>query len=269
MSPHPELQYHQLIRLILETGEDRPDRTGTGTRGIFGHQMRFDLRDGFPLLTTKKLHIRSIVAELIWFLRGETNVKWLQEQRVSIWNEWADENGDLGPVYGRQWRQWTGPDGRTHDQIAELIRLIREQPSSRRQVVNAWNVGELDQMALAPCHCLFQTTVLHGRLHLQLYQRSCDVFLGLPFNIASYALLLILLADHVGLEPGEFVWTGGDVHIYHNHFDQVRLQIEREPYPFPTLRLLNRHERLEDYAVEDIAVEGYVAHPHIKGVVAV
>lgn len=266
---HPEQQYLDLLRRILDHGVDRSDRTGVGTRAVFGHQMRFDLADGFPLLTTKKLHFRSIAIELLWFLRGDTNVHWLHEQRVSIWDEWADAHGDLGPVYGKQWRDWLGADGQHHDQIAELVRLIRQDPDSRRQVVSAWNVGELAAMRLAPCHCLFQTAVMGGRLHLQLYQRSCDVFLGVPFNIASYALLLCILAEHCGLAPGEFVWSGGDVHLYQNHLAQARLQLERTPLPLPTLRLLRPVTALDSLAFEDFDLIAYQAHPHIKADVAV
>lgn len=231
--------------------------------------MRFNLSDGFPLVTTKKLHIRSIIYELLWFLRGETNVRYLNENKVTIWDEWADENGDLGPIYGKQWRSWDAPDGRQIDQIQNLIDEIRIRPSSRRQIVSAWNVADLPSMALVPCHCLVQTAVFDGKLHLQLYQRSCDVFLGLPFNIASYALLLSMLAQQCDLEPGEFVWTGGDVHIYRNHLEQVRLQVTREPYPMPRLRIKRRPPSIFDYNYEDFEIEGYQSHPHIKGEVAV
>ena len=269
MTDHPEVQYLDLIHRIIAEGTARPDRTGTGTLAIFGCQMRFDLSKGFPLLTTKKLHFRSIAIELLWFLRGETNIGWLNERKVTIWDEWADENGDLGPVYGKQWRDWTTGDGRHIDQIAELIRLIKLDPSSRRQIVSAWNVGDLSSMKLAPCHCLFQTTVLNGKLHLQLYQRSCDVFLGVPFNIASYALLQSLLAHQCDLEPGDFIWTGGDVHIYTNHLDQVRLQTSRDPRPFPRLNILRKPDFIDGYHFEDFEVSGYDAHPHISGKVAV
>jgi thymidylate synthase len=261
--------YHELLARILEEGVPQSDRTGVGTLSVFGHQMRFDLSKGFPLLTTKKLHIRSIVIELLWFLRGETNVGWLKENKVSIWDEWADENGDLGPVYGKQWRDWEAPDGRHVDQIAELIRLIREDPASRRQIVSAWNPGENPKMALAPCHCLFQTQVAAGKLHLQLYQRSADVFLGVPFNIASYALLTHMLAQQCGLEPGTFVWTGGDCHLYSNHLDQARLQLTREPKPLPRLEIKRRPEAIDGYAWEDFAIVGYDPHPHIAAPVAV
>src|SRR6188768_241457 len=233
-------QYHDLLERILADGAEKHDRTGTGTLSVFGHQMRFDLSAGFPLLTTKKLHIRSIIIELLWFLRGDTNVRWLQDRKVSIWDEWADESGDLGPVYGKQWRDWEAADGRHIDQIAELVALIRRDPASRRQIVTAWNPGEIGRMALAPCHCLFQTQVAAGRLNLQLYQRSADFFLGVPFNIASYALLTHMLARECGLEPGVFVWTGGDVHLYSNHVDQARLQLERDPRPLPHLVIRDR-----------------------------
>ncbi|MDQ4087864.1 MAG: thymidylate synthase [Pseudomonadota bacterium] len=261
--------YLDLLRLILDHGVEQKDRTGVGTLSRFGHQMRFDLSEGFPLLTTKKLHIRSILIELLWFLRGDTNVRWLQEQRVSIWDEWADENGDLGPVYGKQWRRWQAPDGREIDQIANLVELIKRDPASRRQIVTAWNPAELHLMALAPCHCLFQTQVAAGKLHLQLYQRSADVFLGVPFNIASYALLTHMLAQQCGLEPGTFIWTGGDCHLYLNHLDQAREQLSREPRPLPQLRILRRPAGIDQYRFEDFEISGYDAHPHIKAEVAV
>jgi thymidylate synthase len=267
-------QYLDLMARVLAEGVPQPDRTGTGTLSLFGAQMRFDLADGFPLLTTKKLHLRSIIIELLWFLRGDTNVRWLQERRVSIWNEWADEKGDLGPVYGKQWRDWEAADGRHIDQIAELVRLIRADPASRRQIVTAWNPGEIGRMALAPCHCLFQTQVTAAkdgskRLNLQLYQRSADLFLGVPFNIASYALLTHMLARECGLEPGTFVWTGGDVHLYSNHLDQARLQLAREPRPLPRLVLQDRGQDLFSYEAEDIVIEDYEPHPHIAAPVAV
>ena len=261
--------YLALMAQILDQGVDQMDRTGTGTRSLFGAQMRFDLADGFPLLTTKKLHLRSIIVELLWFLRGDTNVRWLQERKVRIWDEWADANGDLGPVYGKQWRDWEAPDGRHIDQIAELIALIKRDPASRRQIVTAWNPGELPAMALAPCHCLFQTQVAGGRLNLQLYQRSADVFLGVPFNIASYALLTHMLARECGLEPGVFVWTGGDVHLYSNHLDQARLQLTRDPRPLPRLELADRGQAIDAYEPEDFAFTGYDPHPHIAAPVAV
>lgn len=262
-------QYHDLIRRILAEGVPQADRTGVGTLAIFGHQMRFDLAKGFPLVTTKKLHLRSIIHELLWFLRGETNIRYLQEHGVSIWDEWANAEGELGPVYGKQWRDWIAADGRHIDQIAQLIDEIKHHPASRRQIVTAWNPGDLPAMALAPCHCLFQTAVTNGRLHLQLYQRSCDVFLGLPFNIASYALLLAILAQQCELEPGEFIWTGGDTHIYLNHLDQVKLQISREPYPLPRLHLKRKPTAIDGYMYEDFEILGYEAHPHIRGEVAV
>jgi thymidylate synthase len=258
-----------LMKQILDDGVEQMDRTGTGTRSIFGAQMRFDLGQGFPLLTTKKLHLRSIVVELLWFLRGDTNVRWLQDRKVSIWNEWADENGDLGPVYGKQWRDWEAPDGSRIDQIAELIALIKRDPASRRQVVSAWNPGELAAMALAPCHCLFQTQVAAGRLNLQLYQRSADFFLGVPFNIASYALLTHMLARECGLQPGVFVWTGGDVHLYSNHVEQAKLQLSREPRPLPRLVIADREQGIDSYEPEDFSFEAYDPHPHIAAPVAI
>jgi thymidylate synthase len=257
------------MRRVLDEGMPQDDRTGTGTLSVFGAQMRFDLGDGFPLLTTKKLHLRSIIIELLWFLLGHTNVRWLQERRVSIWDEWADETGELGPVYGKQWRNWETADGRHIDQIRELLELIRRDPASRRQIVTAWNPGELGRMALAPCHCLFQTQVAAGRLNLQLYQRSADLFLGVPFNIASYALLTHMLARECGLEPGTFVWTGGDVHLYSNHLEQARLQLTREPRPLPQLQIKNRGQDLFGYELEDFTVNGYDPHPHIAAPVAV
>ncbi len=262
-------QYLTLMKQIIDDGVEQMDRTGTGTRSLFGAQMRFDLAQGFPLLTTKKLHLRSIIVELLWFLRGDTNIRWLQERRVNIWNEWADESGDLGPVYGKQWRDWEAADGRHIDQIAELIALIRRDPASRRQIVTAWNPGELNRMALAPCHCLFQTQVAAGRLNLQLYQRSADFFLGVPFNIASYALLTHMLARECGLEPGVFVWTGGDVHLYANHLDQARLQLSREPRPLPTLVVADRGQAIHAYQLEDFTFEDYDPHPHIVAAVAI
>jgi thymidylate synthase len=262
-------QYLDLLERVLSEGIAQNDRTGVGTIAVFGHQMRFKLSDGFPVLTTKKLHLRSIIIELLWFLRGDTNVRWLQENKVSIWNDWADENGDLGPVYGKQWRDWESAAGKHVDQIADLISLIRRDPNSRRQVVSAWNVGELSAMKLAPCHCLFQTAVIGGKLHMQLYQRSCDVFLGVPFNIASYALLQTMLAQQCDLEVGDFVWTGGDVHIYKNHIEQVKLQLTREPYPLPGLKILRKAESIDGYHYDDFELINYQAHAHIKGEVAV
>ncbi|MBV9930274.1 MAG: thymidylate synthase [Alphaproteobacteria bacterium] len=261
--------YHALLRRILDEGVAQADRTGTGTLSVFGHQMRFDLAEGFPLVTTKKLHLRSIIVELLWFLRGDTNVGWLKERKVSIWDEWADEAGDLGPVYGKQWRDWEAPDGRHIDQIAALIDLINRDPASRRQIVSAWNPADLPKMALAPCHCLFQTQVANGRLNLQLYQRSADVFLGVPFNIASYALLTHMLAQQAGLEPGVFVWTGGDCHLYSNHLDQARLQLGRDPRPLPTLVIRRRPDAIDRYEYEDFEIVGYDPHPHIAAPVAV
>lgn len=261
--------YLDLMQRILDEGVAQQDRTGVGTLSVFGHQMRFDLSNGFPLLTTKKLHLRSIIIELLWFLRGETNVRWLQDRRVSIWDEWADDSGDLGPVYGKQWRHWEGAHGVTVDQIALLVDQINANPASRRQIVTAWNPAEIGQMALAPCHCLFQTHVANGRLSLQLYQRSCDVFLGVPFNIASYALLTHMLADQCGLEPGDFVWTGGDCHLYSNHLDQTRLQLSREPGPLPQLTIKRRAPAIDAYEYEDFVIEDYAAQPHIAAPVAV
>jgi len=262
-------QYLDLMRRVLDDGAVQMDRTGTGTRSVFGHQMRFDLSVGFPVLTTKKLHLRSIIVELLWFLRGDTNVKWLQDRRVSIWNEWADEAGDLGPVYGKQWRDWETADGRHLDQIADLVTTIRDNPSSRRQIVTAWNPGELHAMALSPCHCLFQTHVANGRLSLQLYQRSADIFLGVPFNIASYALLTHMLAQQCGLEVGDFIWTGGDCHLYLNHLEQAELQLTRTPGPLPRLEILRRPDTIDGYDESDFVLHDYVAQPHIKAPVAV
>jgi thymidylate synthase len=262
-------QYLELLSDILENGVDRPDRTGVGTRGVFGRQMKFDLREGFPLTTTKRLHVKSIIIELLWFLRGDTNVRWLQENGVSIWDEWADENGDLGPVYGRQWRSWAAPDGRTIDQIAWVRDEIIRNPNSRRLIVSAWNPADVDEMALPPCHCLFQFAVIDGRLSCQLYQRSADVFLGVPFNIASYALLTLVMARATGLEPGTFVHTLGDAHLYANHLDQARLQVARSPHPLPQLILNPLKTDLFSWDYKDFTLEGYVAHPHIKAPVAV
>lgn len=262
-------QYLDLLQRVMHEGVDRPDRTGVGTRAVFGHQMRFDLANGFPVLTTKKLHLRSIIVELLWFLRGDTNVKWLQENNVSIWDEWADERGELGPIYGKQWRDWEARDGRRIDQIAELVSLIRTDPNSRRQLVSAWNVGDLKDMKLAPCHCLMQTAVMGGKLHMQLYQRSCDVFLGVPFNIASYALLQMMLAQQCDLQAGDFVWTGGDVHVYSNHFEQVKLQLTREPRPLPTMQIKRHPASIDDYRLDDFELVDYDPHPHIKADVAV
>jgi thymidylate synthase len=265
---HPERQYLDLLSDILANGVQRGDRTGTGTLGVFGRQMRFDLAKGFPLLTTKKLHRKSIILELLWFLRGDTNVRWLQARGVSIWDEWADADGELGPVYGKQWRSWTAPDGRVIDQIAAVVESLKTTPYSRRHIVSAWNPADVDDMALPPCHCLFQFFVADGKLSCQLYQRSADVFLGVPFNIASYALLTMMVAKVVGLEPGEFVHTFGDAHLYLNHVEQAKEQLTREPYPFPTLKIADKRD-LFSFEYEDFAVEGYQAHPHIKAAVAV
>jgi thymidylate synthase len=262
-------QYLDLMQKILDEGVEQMDRTGTGTLSLFGGQMRFDLANGFPLLTTKKLHLRSIIIELLWFLRGDTNIRWLKEHKVGIWDEWADENGDLGPVYGKQWRDWEAADGGHIDQIGNLVKLINRDPGSRRQIVTAWNPGEIGRMALAPCHCLFQTQVAAGRLNLQLYQRSADFFLGVPFNIASYALLAHMLARECGLEPGTFVWTGGDVHLYSNHLEQARLQLTREPKLLPRLIMKDRGQSLFEYEPGDFAFEAYEPHPHIAAPVAI
>lgn len=253
----------------MQEGAPQNDRTGVGTVAVFGHQMRFDLAEGFPLLTTKKLHLRSIIHELLWIVRGETNIQYLKENNVSIWDEWADANGDLGPVYGKQWRRWAAGDGKEIDQLAELINLIKKDPASRRQIVSAWNPGDIPKMALAPCHCFFQTAVIAGKLHLQMYQRSCDVFLGVPFNIASYALLQLMIAQQCDLQPGTFVWTGGDVHIYQNHLEQVRLQLTREPFRLPQMKIRRRPPAIDQYKFDDFELEGYQAHPHIKGDVAI
>ena len=261
--------YLDLMRRILESGTAKGDRTGTGTRSRFGEQLRFDLAAGFPLITTKRVHLRSVIIELLWFLRGDTNVRWLHEQGVSIWDEWADEHGELGPVYGRQWRAWAAADGRSIDQISAAIELIRRDPDSRRIVVSAWNVGQLEQMRLMPCHALFQFHVAAGRLSCQLYQRSADVFLGVPFNIASYALLTHMMAQQCDLEPGEFIWTGGDCHLYANHLEQARTQLEREPFPLPQLRIHRRPPTLFDYRFEDFEIMNYQHHPAIPAPVAV
>ena len=269
-------QYEDFARHVLTVGRAKQDRTGTGTVSVFGHQMRFDLAEGFPLVTTKKVHFTSIAYELLWFLRGEGNVRWLQERGVTIWDEWADEDGDLGPVYGVQWRSWPTPDGEHVDQIAEVVRLLREEPDSRRIVVSAWNVADLPKMALQPCHALFQFHVAggdgggaRGRLSCQVYQRSADVFLGVPFNIASYALLTHMLAQQCDLEVGDLVWTGGDCHVYDNHREQIQTQLARDPYPFPTLRLRRRPASIFEYDFEDFDVVDYVHHPAIRAPVAV
>jgi thymidylate synthase len=262
-------QYLQLLSEVLENGVDRSDRTGTGTRSIFGHQMRFDLSQGFPLLTTKKLHIKSIIYELLWFLRGDTNVRWLQERGVKIWDAWADENGDLGPVYGSQWRSWPDGKGGHIDQIANIVAQIKSKPESRRHVVSAWNPAEVDEMALPPCHCLFQFYVANGKLSCQLYQRSGDVFLGVPFNIGSYALLTYMVAQVSGLEVGDFVHTFGDVHLYANHFEQAKLQLTREPKPLPRLIINPERKDIFGFEFEDFEIVDYDPHPHIKAAVAV
>jgi thymidylate synthase len=262
-------QYHDLLDRILAEGVRKNDRTGTGTLSVFGHQMRFDLADGFPLVTTKKLHVKSIVHELLWFLAGDTNVKYLRDRGVTIWDEWADDSGDLGPVYGRQWRSWPKPDGGTIDQISDLVAAIKRDPDSRRLIVTAWNPAELDKMALAPCHCLFQFYVAAGRLSCQLYQRSADVFLGVPFNIASYALLTMMVAQVTGLKAGDFVHTFGDVHLYSNHVEQARLQLGRDPRPLPRMRLEPSVKDIFGFRYEDFSLEGYEPHPHIKAPVAV
>ena len=253
----------------MANGTQKSDRTGTGTRSVFGRQMRFDLSESFPLITTKRVHFKSVALELLWFLRGDSNVRWLQERGVSIWDEWADENGELGPVYGVQWRSWPTPDGGHIDQIAKLVDGIRKNPDSRRHIVTAWNPAEVDNMALPPCHAMFQFYVADGRLSCQLYQRSADTFLGVPFNIASYALLTLMVAQQTGLAPGEFVWSGGDVHIYDNHVEQVREQLSREPYPYPQLRIRRTPESIFDYTLEDFEVLDYRHHPGIKAPIAV
>ncbi len=262
-------QYLDLMQLVLTTGTVKADRTGTGTRSLFGHQMRFDLSQGFPLITTKKCHLKSILVELLWFLRGETNVKFLHEHRVSIWDEWADEAGELGPVYGKQWRSWSCPDGKTIDQILQVQQQIRDTPDSRRLIVSAWNVADIDRMALPPCHLLFQFYVAEGKLSCQLYQRSADLFLGVPFNIASYALLTMMMAAATGLEPGEFVHTFGDVHLYNSHLEQAEMQLARTPRALPQLRIIQPRSSIVDFLFEDFELENYNPHPHIPAPVAV
>ncbi|MBK6347787.1 MAG: thymidylate synthase [Bacteroidales bacterium] len=262
-------QYHDLLRLVMETGTTRSDRTGTGTKSIFGHQMRFNLEEGFPALTTKKLHLRSIIHELLWFLKGDTNIKYLHDNKVSIWDEWADAGGNLGPVYGHQWRSWDTADGRTIDQISEVVRLIKEKPDSRRMMVSAWNPGDVDKMALPPCHVMFQFYVANEKLSCQLYQRSADIFLGVPFNIASYALLTMMMAQVTGLQPGDFVHTFGDAHIYLNHIEQVNLQLSREFRPLPKMILNPEVKDIFGFRYEDFMLEGYDPHPPIKAPVAV
>jgi len=260
--------YEDLLRDVVANGSHKSDRTGTGTTSVFGRQLRYDLSKGFPLITTKRVHFKSIALELLWFLRGDSNVRWLQERGVKIWDEWADENGDLGPVYGVQWRSWPTPDGGHVDQIQKVMQQITTTPDSRRMIVSAWNPAEIDDMALPPCHAMFQFYVADGRLSCQLYQRSADLFLGVPFNIASYAMLTMMMAQQAGLEPGDFVWTGGDCHIYDNHRDQVAEQLTREPYPYPTLSM-RRADSIFDYAYEDFDLVGYEHHPAIRGAVAV
>lgn len=262
-------QYLDLLQHILDTGVHKSDRTGTGTQSCFGYQMRFDLQKGFPLVTTKKVHLKSIIYELLWFLKGETNIAYLKEHGVSIWDEWADDNGELGPVYGKQWRSWEGKDGKVVDQVSELVQHIKKNPDSRRLIVNAWNVADLPEMALMPCHTMFQFYVADGRLSCQLYQRSADVFLGVPFNIASYALFTMMVAQVCDLEPGEFIHTFGDVHIYSNHMEQVKLQLSRTPYPLPTMTINPAVKNIFDFAFEDFKLENYQSHPAIKAPVAV
>jgi len=262
-------QYLDLVRHIIEKGTDKTDRTGTGTRSIFGYQMRFNLQDGFPMVTTKKLHLRSIIHELLWFLKGETNIKYLKDNGVGIWDEWANEAGELGPVYGKQWRSWSGADGKVYDQITDLIAQIKKTPDSRRLIVSAWNVAELPQMALMPCHTIFQFYVADGKLSCQLYQRSADVFLGVPFNIASYALLTLMVAQVCDLEPGDFVHSFGDVHLYNNHVEQANLQLSRDPYPLPTMKINPVIKDIFGFSFEDFTLEGYQSHPGIKAPVAV
>ncbi len=262
-------QYHELLQHLLDHGVKKEDRTGTGTYSVFGHQMRFNLAEGFPLMTTKKLHTRSIFHELLWFLKGDTNISYLKENGVSIWDEWADENGNLGPVYGYQWRSWPNPDGTSTDQIVNLVNGLKNNPNSRRHIVSAWNPSFIEQMALPPCHCLFQFYVAEGKLSCQLYQRSCDTFLGVPFNIASYALLVHMIAQVCDLEVGDFVWTGGDVHLYTNHVEQAKLQLTREHRTLPTLKLNPNVKDLFAFTIDDISIDNYDPHPHIKAAVAV
>ena len=268
--PHVSNQYETFLRHVRDTGIEKADRTGTGTRSVFGYQMRFDLQQGFPLVTTKKVHLKSIIYELLWFLRGDGNARWLQERGVTIWDEWADpETGDLGPVYGVQWRSWPTPDGGHIDQIAQVLQQIKANPDSRRLIVSSWNVAELDRMALMPCHAFFQFYVAGGKLSCQLYQRSADIFLGVPFNIASYALLTHMVAQQCDLQVGEFIWTGGDCHIYSNHHEQVELQLSREPRPYPQLHIRRKPADIFGYAFEDFEVSGYDPHPAIKAPVAI
>jgi thymidylate synthase len=262
-------QYHDLMQHVLSQGVKKSDRTGTGTLSVFGYQMRFNLADGFPMVTTKKLHLKSIIYELLWFLNGSTNNDWLKERGVSIWNEWASPDGELGPIYGYQWRSWPAPNGQHIDQISEVVNGIKTNPDSRRLIVSAWNVADIPRMALAPCHAFFQFYVADGKLSCQLYQRSADIFLGVPFNIASYALLTHMVAQQCDLEPGEFIWTGGDCHLYSNHLEQVELQLSRKPFPLPQLKIGRKPTSLFDYAFEDFEIVGYECHPHIKAPVAI
>ena len=262
-------QYHDLMKEVLAKGTPKSDRTGTGTLSVFGHQMRFNLADGFPMVTTKKLHLKSIIYELLWFLKGSTDNNWLKERGVSIWNEWAAPDGDLGPIYGYQWRSWPAPNGQHIDQITEVLETIKKNPDSRRIIVSAWNVSDIPKMALAPCHAFFQFYVADGKLSCQLYQRSADIFLGVPFNIASYALLTHMVAQQCNLEVGDFIWTGGDCHLYSNHLEQVKLQLSREFFPLPKLNILRKPDSLFDYEFEDFEIVGYESHPHIKAPVAI
>ena len=262
-------QYHDLMKEVLAKGVKKSDRTGTGTLSVFGHQMRFNLADGFPMVTTKKLHLKSIIYELLWFLKGSTDNNWLKERGVSIWNEWAAPDGDLGPIYGYQWRSWPAPNGQHIDQISEILETIKKNPDSRRIIVSAWNVANIPRMALAPCHAFFQFYVADGKLSCQLYQRSADIFLGVPFNIASYALLTHMVAQQCNLEVGDFIWTGGDCHLYSNHLEQVDLQLSRDFYPLPKLKILRKPDSLFDYEFEDFEIAGYESHPHIKAPVAI
>jgi thymidylate synthase len=262
-------QYHDLMKEVLAKGVQKSDRTGTGTVSVFGHQMRFHLADGFPMVTTKKLHLKSIIYELLWFLKGSTNNNWLKERGVSIWNEWAAPDGDLGPIYGYQWRSWPAPNGQHIDQISEVVETIKKNPDSRRMIVSAWNVADIPRMALAPCHAFFQFYVADGKLSCQLYQRSADIFLGVPFNIASYALLTHMMAQQCNLEVGDFIWTGGDCHLYSNHLEQVELQLSRDFFPLPKLNILRKPDSIFDYEFEDFEIVGYESHPHIKAPVAI
>jgi len=262
-------QYHDLMQEVLAKGVQKSDRTGTGTISVFGHQMRFNLADGFPMVTTKKLHLKSIIYELLWFLKGSTNNNWLKERGVSIWNEWAAPDGELGPIYGYQWRSWPAPDGKHIDQISEVVNTIKQNPDSRRIIVSAWNVADIPRMALAPCHAFFQFYVADGKLSCQLYQRSADIFLGVPFNIASYALLTHMMAQQCNLEVGDFIWTGGDCHLYSNHLEQVDLQLSRDFFPLPKLNILRKPDSIFDYEFEDFEITGYESHPHIKAPVAI